>query len=410
MPSFKFQARDAAGKSVSGNCEAESSTLAANQLLAKGLTPVKIEEVKAKKKGGGKSLLKIDILPAKVKTNDLIILCRQLSSLSRAGVPILNILRRLSETAKNPTLQKTLLGLADKIASGQTFAAALESYPKIFPIVFVSIVRAGENSGQLEEAYMRLANYLELEQTTARRIKSATRYPIIVICAIAIAMIVVNVFVIPAFAKMFEGFDTELPLPTRILLSLSGFMINNGVYLIIGFVVGMFFLRRYIKTTKGRYYFDKFKLNMPVIGSILHRSYIGRFARGFALMTRAGVPLVQAIKLVSDMVGNAFVAKKLELMQLIISKGGTLTSAAVETDMFSPLAIQMLSVGEESGSLEEMMMQVAEFYEKEVDYDLDRLDQMLEPIMLGIMGVMVLMLAVGVYLPMWNMTSFGKGH
>ena len=404
MPYFKYQARDQEGKSSTGEADAASASALASQLLAKGLTPIKIEETK--KKGTGGPNFKKDIIPPKVKTTDLVVLCRQLYSLSKAGVPIMNILRRLAETARNSTLQKTLNGIADKISGGQTFANALSSYPKIFPPVFISIVRAGEDSGQLEGAYLELAQYLENEQKTVRRIKAAIRYPIIVITAILIALIIINVFVIPNFAKMFTSFHAELPLPTRILLGFSGFLVTKGKYLAIGVVIFVIVFKRYIKTKEGRYRWDKFKLKMPIIGNILHRAYIGRFCRGFSLMINAGVPLVKAVSLVANVVGNSYVGRHLEAMCVTIGRGEPLTNAATETKLFSPLALQMLSVGEESGTLDEMLQQVAQFYESEVEYDLSRLDQLLEPIMLGIMGAMVLMLAVGVYLPMWSMTGF----
>lgn len=405
MATYQFEARDSDGKMVKGKVESKSQDLVAGELFKKGLTPINVYQVN----GGSsslKSIMAFELTPRKVKPDDMIMFCRQMYSLSKAGVPILNSLTRLAESTRSKLLKESLLAVTEKIAAGQTLSAALQHHPKVFNNVFVSLIDAGEQSGQLEMAFEQLAAYFDLEQRTKKQIKSATRYPIMVIASILIAMVVINVFVIPAFAEMFASFDAELPLPTRILLATSHFMTTYWPHILVFCIAAIVALKMYLKTEIGLLRWDYAKLKMPIIGSIIHRIIMARFARVFTMVLRSGVPLVQGIELVGNAIGNSYVSKRMEIIQLGVEKGETLTKTAQESQLFTPISLQMISVGEQAGSVDEMLLEVADYYEREVDYDLAKLGEMIEPIMLVVVGIMVLILALGVFLPMWNMASF----
>lgn len=404
MPTYQYEARDNAGKMVKGKMESRSQTAVATDLFKKGLTPISVYQVNTR--ASLKGLMAFEITPKRVKPDDMIMFCRQMYSLTKAGVPILNSLTRLAETNRSSILKQSLLAVTEKIAAGQSLTSAMSKYPKVFSNVFTSLIEAGEQSGQLETAFEQLAAYFELEQRTKKQIKSATRYPMIVIVTIILAMMIINFFVIPAFAKMFASFNAELPAVTRGLLGMSNFLLSNWPYLLVLVIILVAAWVAYLKTEKGRLRWDYIKLKMPIIGSIVHRVIMARFARVFTMILRSGVPLVHGIGLVSNTIGNAYVAKQMGLIQSGVEKGESLSKTAQESGLFTPISLQMLAVGEEAGAVDEMLLEVADYYEREVDYDLSRLSELIEPIMLIIVGVMVLILALGVFLPMWNMASF----
>jgi len=404
MANFTYTGRDTAGKLVKGKLDALDTDAVASQLVKNNITPIDIKSEETKF-----SLLKLlnkDIKSGRVKTEDLITFCRQMYTLTKSGVPILESLMHLLDATRSKTLSNSLRGIIDSISSGQTLTASLRKYPKIFPNVFVSITEAGENSGQLDATFLQLAEYLELESKTIKRIKAATRYPLLVIFAIVAALVVVNFVVVPAFSKLFKQFGGKLPLPTRILVATSNFFIHYWFFLLIGIIVLFFTARYLLKTPKGRYYWDKWKLKIPVVGSIMNRIVLARFTRTFSMMLASGVPLVQSVTLVANIVGNTYIRRYILAMRDGIEHGETLTKTATASGLFTPLVLQMLSVGEEAGSIDNMLKEVAEFYEREVDYDLKRLGDLIEPFLLLVMGTMVLILALGVFLPMWDMVQF----
>ena len=401
MPNFRYQGRDSSGKLVNGELTAAAASIVADQLLQKGIIPLAIQEVKTQEPFGQR-LQKI--FERKVPVEELILFCRQMYALIRAGVPLIGALSRIAETTHSAVLATALKKVVESINEGQTLTAALQPHARVFSNVFISIIDAGENSGQLEQSFMQLSSYLDLEARTMKRLKSASRYPMIVIVTIAIAIIVINVVVVPAFGSMFAQLKAQLPLPTRILMATSDYIRANGVYILIAlvaFVVGVIALLR--NSAQARLYWDYSKLRIPVIGGIVKKIVLGRFARSFTMVIRTGVPIIQGINLVSNTVGNVYIGDRIKLMRIGIEKGDSLTKTAIEAKLFSPLVLQMLSVGEEAGSIDTMLEHVAEFYEREVDYDLSRLNDLIEPFILSLLGAMVLVLALAVYLPMWDM-------
>lgn len=406
MATYYYEAKDYSGTPSDGVIEADNESQVASQLAAKNLIPIIIEL--EKKEFDLTVILDKLLLRGRVNIDAMVMFCRQMSVLIRAGVPLIAALQRIQETTESEPLAEALQGVIEKITGGQSMTLALKHYPRAFPPVVSSIIDAGENSGRLDLAFLQLAEYFQLESVTKKRIKAATRYPKIVVSAIVVAISVINFMVIPAFAQMFAQFKVELPLPTRMLMASSNFFLSYGYVLFILLIVLFFVLRLYLQTPSGILLWDKWKLNLPVIGPLLKRIILGRFCRTFAMILKAGVPLVQGITLSANAMGNEYMAQKVVSMRDSISRGETMSRSAAETELFTPLVLQMLLVGEDTGQIDDMLLHVAEFYEEEVDYDLSQLSTLLEPIILVILGVMVLILALGVFLPMWNMSQFIK--
>jgi len=420
MPLFDYSARDRSGGLVKGQIEAPNQGAAAQALVKRNVIPLKILAAKGKAatsansaNGGAVSAgLSIDVqdlfIPA-VGLEDLVIFSRQMYSLMKSGIPILRAVKGLSDTTSSRRMKVTLEDVSVQLERGRTFSSALNQHPKIFNQLYVSIIHVGENTGKLDDACLQLAEYLEREQETRKQIKSATRYPMFVMIAIVMALVVMNIFVIPTFAGMFEKFGAELPLMTRILLSMSEFFIEKWPLLIVGVAGAIFGISRYLKSEKGEMQWDRYKLKLPAVGTIFERSLLARFSRSFSMMLRAGVPLTHALNLTADAVDNAFMSSRIIGMRQNIEKGESLSRVAAGSGLFTPLVMQMIGVGEETGRVDELLTDVAVYYEREVDYDLKSLTSKIEPILISIVSVMVLVLALGIFTPMWDMMNASKG-
>jgi len=298
--------------------------------------------------------------------------------------------------------------IADTLESGRDLASGLGRHPDIFPPLYVSIVHVGESTGRLEAAFEQLARHLELEKETRDRIKQAMRYPTFVIVAMAVALAIINLFVIPAFAKVYGSFRLELPLATRILIAVSDFTVQAWPWLLAGLVAAVVAVRLWLQSEAGRRQWDRWKLKLPVVGDIVLRATLARIARAFAMVQRSGVPVIQGITLVARGAGNAYVAERVLMMRNAIERGESLLRAASATGLFTPLVLQMIAVGEETGAVDELLDEVGGFYEREVDYDLRNLSETIEPILIVMMGVLVLILALGVFLPMWDLVQIAR--
>jgi len=404
MPFFSYKVRDVDGNLLEGQAEAFSAEMLANQFQASHAIPISITETKEKQNLDLGKYLKFR-RKTKVGLDDLILFCRQMYTLNSAGVPLVRALRGLVETARNPTLGEALGQVVADLESGMELSGAFSRHSQVFPALLCRMVQVGEVTGKLDEVFLQLAVYFEREKETISQVKSALRYPSFVLIAIVGAVIFISLFVIPAFEKVFASAGAELPLATRILLGLSSFMQNYWYVLLVLFILLVVLVKQILQTDKGRYLWDHSKLKIPLVGNIILRSTLVRFSRGFNMSYTAGVPLSQALGFTSRAVSNSYVGEKIELIRNGIERGDTLTRSATQTEIFTPLVLQMLAVGEESGSLDTMLEDVADFYEREVDYDLKNLSAAIEPIMIVIIGGMVLVLALGVFLPMWNLAS-----
>ena len=401
MAVFEYKGRDNSGGLITGDMEGVSSTAIATQLLSSGITPVNIQE-KAEKKDLFGDVFKNRKPP---DISEMVMFCRQMYALLRTGIPINQAIGGIQKSIRNEYFVEVLQEIQSDLESGQEMSVSLKQHPRIFSHLFVAMVGVGENTGKLDEAFLQISHYMEYDKETRQRIKSALRYPTFVFIAISVAVAVINIFVIPAFAKIFENANAELPLATQVLMMTSNFFVNYWHFILITLVVIVGSVRAWVRTDSGHYTWDKFKLRLPLVGNIIQRATLGRFARSFAMSIGAGVPLTQALSVVTKAVDNRFVGHHVKEIQTAVERGSTLTQAASETGMFTPLVIQMLSVGEDTGVVDEMMQEVAGFYEREVEYDVKNLSSTIEPVLITVIGVMVLILALGIFLPMWDMSS-----
>jgi MSHA biogenesis protein MshG len=383
--------------------------VAAEKLFKKGITPIAIVE----EKQAGNIAASIDIFEllnnGRVSLEELIVFCRQMYALMRSGVPILRAINGMVESANSTALKNTLTDIGKQLEGGYTFSSALNNHPKIFDHLFVSLIHVGENTGQLDQAFFKLTSYLQRELDTRKRIKSALRYPSMVLMAISAAMVILNIFVIPTFADMFSRLGAELPLATRFLIASSSLFINYWPYMLLGVILMFIMIRKSLKTHKGRYYWDRRKIKIPIIGSIIERSILARFSHSFAIVLKAGVPMTTGLTLVAEAVDNSYMQEKISGMRQGIESGDSLLRSAIGSALFTPLVLQMVAVGEETGRVDELLAEVGDYYEREVDYDLETLTARIEPLLLIVVAAMVLVLALGIFTPMWDMASAMQG-
>jgi MSHA biogenesis protein MshG len=404
MALFSYKARNSTGKLVINTLEAENSKQAAQTLLNRGLSPISIE---LSSQQGGDLVNSFLLWQAhrQLNINDLMLFSRQMYSLTKAGVPLIRAINSLADTSRNLALKQALIGIARKLESGQSLSQAMSQYRQVFPVLLISIVSVGETTGGLEQAFQQIGHYLEREKETQSRVKSALRYPTMVLFAISVAMVIVNIYVIPAFKGVFDKMGTELPWQTRLLMGISDFMVHYWPHLLGGLLIIALLVSKYLSSKDGRLQWHKVLLKIPVIGSIIERATMERFSRSFAMILNAGVPLIQGISIVAQAVGNDYIGSMLHKMQIGIEKGDSISRMARSIGLFPPLVIQMIMVGEESGNIAEMLEEVADFYEGEIDVELKNLSSAIEPFLIVIIGVMVLGLALGIFLPMWDMST-----
>lgn len=405
MATYQYQGRDAQGNQTQGQVDAPTEELAAESLFAKGIIPTAI--TLGGHKGGKEFDLSDWFIPA-VPLEVLVIFCRQLYSLTKAGVPLLRAMKGLIQNGSNKQLRLALEGVSGELTNGRGLSASLQLYPNVFSPLFVSMINVGENTGRLDEALLQLAHYYEKEMVTRKRIKEAMRYPTFVIVFITLAMTILNIMVIPKFATMFMRFGVDLPLPTRMLISTSNFFVDYWP-LLLGLLFALLFgFKAWVGRSYGRERWDRFRLKMPLVGSIVNRAQLARFSRTFSLMLRAGVPINQSLALSAEALGNRYLELRLLEMKAAIEAGGNVSNTAINSGVFTPLVIQMIAVGEETGRIDDLLLEVADFYEREVDYDLKTLTARIEPVLLLVVAGMVLVLALGIFLPMWNMLDVIK--
>lgn len=400
MAFFQYRARNARGQLNQGRLEANSREAAADSLMSAGLMPIDIKEVKSSAKA---SINWQQFLHGKVKLEALLILCRQFSSLTRAGIPILRIVEGLRDTTDNKLLIKALNSVAEALNQGQTLANALAAHPHIFNSLFISLVDVGESTGQLEQAFAQLSHYFQLELDTRRRVKAATRYPMFVSIAMLAAMVVLNIYVIPAFSGIFAGLGADLPWTTRFLIGSSEFFTTYIMHILVALVAGGFAMWRYVHTKSGQLRWHTILLRIPIIGPLINRILLARFCRSFSMMLGAGVPIVRVLTLAGTATGNAYLTTAILGMGDELASGNSLSRVAADSGVFTPLILQMFKVGEETGRVDQMVMEAGKFYEEEVDYDITNLTSKIEPILIVAISCMVLILALGIFTPMWDM-------
>ena len=408
MSSFAWKGRNARGELVEGVIDADNDAAVADQLLATGVSPVAIA-AKAPVSGASTGSAWQALRAAPVKTEDVLMFSRQMFTLQRAGVPILRALAGLQASTPKGSLVALLGDLRASLDQGRELATAMARHPTVFDGFYIAMIRVGEMTGKLTESFERLASHLEFELDVRARVKQALRYPTMVLVAIGIALVVVNVFVIPTFATVFAGFKAELPFMTRVLLGFSGFTVRWWPLLLAAGVGLAWGVRAYVATPAGRYQWDRVKLRLPIAGPIIMKATLARFARSFALASRSGVPITRAMTVVSQTVDNAWMGQRIEQMRDAVERGESITRCATAAGFFTPIVLQMIAVGEETGELDTLLVEIAQMYERETDIAIKGLSSAIEPVLLTVIGAMVLVLALGIFLPLWGLGQAARG-
>ncbi|WP_062065496.1 type II secretion system F family protein [Cellvibrio sp. OA-2007] len=406
MAIYEFKGRNVEGRLITGQVDASSQDAAVNQLLGRGVTPVEIKEFIEQLSLSEKFARATN--RGRVETVELIMFCRQMHTITRAGIPLVKGLRGLSASLRNYAFQQALNDIVERLEAGVELSTAMRAHPKIFHNLFVSLVSVGESSGRLDLVFKQLSEYMERDLATMKSIKTALRYPTFVLIAITIAIGIINVKVIPAFAGMFAKFGAQLPLPTRILIGISDFFVNYWMYVVAAIAALVAWTYHYVNTPEGSRVWGRKKLRLIVVGDIIERASLARYARSFGLMLNAGLPLSNALELSARTIDNPYLGDKIRGIRAGVERGEGLFQTHLVSGMFTPLVLQMISVGEESGQVDTLLTEVAAFYESEVEYDVKQLSDRIEPIMIVVMASFVTILALGIFLPMWDMYNIQK--
>lgn len=407
MADFAYKGRSASGALVTGKLAGQSADAVAGRLMSIGVTPVEIRDLASatnitlaglnKRLGGGQPT-----------TKDLVLFCRQMHTITRTGLPLLKGLSGLMETTHNEVLKEALVEVISNLESGRELAASMKGHPKIFSSLFINLVEIGEATGTLDVAFQRLYEYLSMDQEVRDRVKSAVRYPIIVLIAVAIALSIITVFVIPNFAPIFRALGDNIPLPTRIIMGVSNIAVNYWPHMLGAIAFAGLATSKFINTDHGRLRWDRLKLGLPVIGIIVKNAAMSRITRSLAISISAGLPINRTLRTVSASIGNTWLGEKMAALSIDIERGESLSKTAANSGLFTPLILQMIALGEETGALPELLDESSDYYKREVDYDLENLSAALEPILIVTVGAVVLVLALGVFLPMWDMVARTK--
>jgi MSHA biogenesis protein MshG len=397
MPLFEYKGRTEDGMVVSGVQEAADMDALGNALIASNITPTEIKQKTV--------AASINLFEEKITSLDVMIFSRQMYTLLKAGIPIMRALSGIQSSVGNPKLAQVVGQLRVSLDSGRELSVAMSDHPKVFDSFYISMIRVGETTGNLDNIFLRLAEHIEFDRFMRGQIKSALQYPMFVLTAMAIAIMVINVMVIPQFEKVFATMHADLPLITQVLIAFSSFM-RNYWFVLIGMIAAAgWSFKAYVKTASGRSNWDRIKMRIPIAGKIIFKGTMARFARSFALSTRSGLPILSSLRLVAQTVENEYISAKILSMSTGIERGETILRTATQTGVFNPLVLQMIAVGEESGALDDLMQEIADMYQADVEYDVKTLGAQIEPILIIFLGALVLVLALGVFLPIWDMTS-----
>lgn len=395
---YRYNAKDRNGKAVAGLMEANSESEAAELLHKKELIVLSIEESK-------KTQAKTKAKTKKVKLDDLVVFTRQLATMIDSGISLVHALNILSEQIENKSLKDVVSSARQDIEAGMSFCDALAKHPKVFSDLFINMVRAGETSGMLNEVLDRLASYLEKSSALARKIRSSLVYPAVVVSMAILITAVLLLKVVPTFKGIFEILGGQLPLPTRILIGLSDLLRYYFLYLV-GFLIGLSFLfKKYISTEKGHYNFDRKKLSAPVLGPLFRKLAIAKFSRTFATLVKSGVAVLSALEIVAKTSGNKVVEGAVMDCTKSVRDGEPLSQPLSKSGIFPPMVCRMISVGEQTGQLEKMLSKIADFYDEQVDAAAQALTSMIEPLVIGFLGIVIGGIVISLFLPIFKITE-----
>jgi MSHA biogenesis protein MshG len=407
VPFFTYKGRDGRGEAVQGVLEGADSGAVAGQLFGSGIVPLEITP-SAPPREKNEFLDKL-FNKGKVSHTDVLLYSRQMFTLLKAGVPIMGALKGLDDSTDNKRFAEVVRDVRESLDTGREMSASLARHPDVFSQFYTSMVSVGEQTGRLEEVFLRLFEHLEFEKFMREQIKAALRYPSFVIATMGVAIVVINIFVIPAFAKVYQGFKTELPLMTKVLIGFSNFMADNWYFILAAFIGLVFAFRAWTASARGRMQWDHIKLRIPIAGPIVLKATLARFARSFSMAFRSGVPVTSALAMVAGTVDNVFVAERINRMREGVERGESILRTARDAKVFTPVVLQMIAVGEESGALDDLTSEIADLYQREVEYEIKNLSAQIEPILIVALGIMVLILALGVFLPIWDLGNAALG-
>lgn len=402
MPNFSYRVRDRKGKSVTGVMQGDTVQVVRESLGKQGYYPMSVVEFRPVR------FRPLDIFKPKVKKEELNIFTRQLWTMQKAGLPLLSGLSSLKKQASSSVFKKVIMQLIKDIEAGSSLSAALAEQPRTFEPVFVHMVRAGEASGKLDEIFFQLSEMGQFENSTKEKIRSATIYPTITFFTLMTAFFVVVTFVVPKFTSVFSAAGRAMPLPTRILLAVNDIIRHHWMEVIAGTITAIFIFRLIISTTPGRFRWDDLKLRFPVLGKLVLFLQLSRFARILSELLKTGVPILQALQLVSDTLSNKVLEKAMMDIQKSVNEGKGMSSSMKNSSIFTPMIVQMVEVGETSGRTDELLSYVSGYYEDQANMMIKNLSTLIEPILLFFLGAMVLLLALGVFLPVWDLINVVK--
>lgn len=396
MPTFKYIAKETTGKTASGVLEYSDKALLIDALRKKGLIIISIQET-AKRKAvfsGGK-----------VKLEEIVIFSRQLATMVDSGIPLVQALDILFEQVEKSVFKNVLAKVRDDIETGSSLSDAFGRHPSIFSTLYVNMVKAGESSGALDDILDRLATYLEKTNTLQRKVKSSLIYPAVVITMAILITLVMLLKVIPTFKGIFSMLGGTLPLPTRILIMVSDTIRNMFIYVVAGFSVFIFALRRYMKTRQGRENFDRLLLSMPVLGQLFRKVAVAKFTRTLSTLVKSGVPILVSLEIVGKTAGNTVIEKAVESVRNGIREGENIADPLAKSGAFPPMVVRMIKVGEQTGELEKMLTKIADFYEDQVDVAVSGLTSLIEPLIISFLGIVIGGIVIAMFLPVFKLTE-----
>lgn len=402
MPdTYVYRVRDRQGKLLEGSLEAESQVLVANKLRQMGYVPIAID-----KQGGGLGSKEISFsFGSGVKLKDISVFSRQFATMINSGLSLLRSLYILAEQTENKKFAETIDQIRQDVEKGASLSQALSKHPKVFSKLYVSMVRAGEIGGVLDSVLLRLASTIEKQVELRGKIKSALTYPVAVLALVVLIVAAMLLFIVPIFASLYDDLGGTLPLPTRLLLAVSD-VLKSYFIIVVGVVIGaVWLLRRWIATEGGRAKFDAFKLKIPIMGKLVQKTALARFASTLSALLRSGVPILESLEIVSDTVSNAVVAKAIQETQSAVKGGESIAKPLAQHKVFPPMVTQMMAVGEETGALDDMLEKIGEFYEREVEATVDALTSLLEPLLIVVLGGAVGGMVVALYMPMFQIIN-----
>ncbi len=400
MANYHYTGRDHNGTQVEGDYRGNTIDQVIAYLRHEKITPITIKEQHSIQVKKGQT--------TKITTTELILLCQQLHTLLKSGIPILQAIQGLSSNMPNPRLAYLLGEIFKHIEAGTSLSQSLALYSDVFPPVFTNAISVGEQTGRLYEAFHHLAQYLSQEQELKRRLKKALRYPIMVIAFLIIAITILNMVVIPAFIEFFDNLKIALPWYTQMLIASSNFMTQYWLILSIIFFALILSAYSLTRSGKGEYQWHYWKLRLPIIGIIIEKLLLARFCRSFAISQQTGIPIISALHIIPPSLGNRYLEKKITRLREYIERGESIARSAQNLDLFPPLMLQMIQVGEDSGNLDTILLELSSYYEQEIDYQLKSLSSIIEPLLIIIISSMVLFVALSIFTPMWDFASHAR--